>query len=211
VDRHSGVRRCGASGTCKTDTASQWNSQSFGDKELVNEFDEGSVVELVQPPPVSCSISVPRPFDSACLAEADLGSMSPSRSKKRGHKSFSLRVEEKKRRASAGYVKFYVSGLPLPRYGLVAIMRRRMHQVTSTTAGPLVALLASCESIFFASDGLFVPRLGEGDSCRAYPGQSVNMAMHNRGETMLMTGTWLSVFPSWSRGPAITEGAPTWL
>lgn len=59
------------------------------------------------------------------------------------------------------------------------------------------------ESLFSASDGLFVLRLSEGASFRAYPGQSVQMTMHSRGEKMSMTnGSLLPVFLS---GPSPTE------
>ncbi|HLO66159.1 MAG TPA: hypothetical protein VK188_04020 [Holophaga sp.] len=58
------------------------------------------------------------------------------------------------------------------------------------------------EALFSASDGLFVLRLSDGDSFRAFPGQGVRMTMHNRGERMSMTdGSRLPVFVS---GPSPT-------
>lgn len=53
------------------------------------------------------------------------------------------------------------------------------------------------EALFSASDGLFVLRLSPGDSFNAYPGQSVQMTIHSRGERMTMTtGARLPVFIS---------------
>ena len=55
------------------------------------------------------------------------------------------------------------------------------------------------EALFGATDGFFVLRLEGGDSFTAFPGQLVNMTMHNRGETVVMTnGTRLPVFVSGS-------------
>lgn len=55
------------------------------------------------------------------------------------------------------------------------------------------------EALFSASDGLFVLRLSPGDSFNAYPGQSVRMTIHSRGERMSMTtGARLPVFMSGS-------------
>lgn len=55
------------------------------------------------------------------------------------------------------------------------------------------------EALFVASDGPFVLRLNSGDSFEAYPGQSVHMTMHTRGETMTMTnGRRFPVFLSGS-------------
>ncbi len=56
------------------------------------------------------------------------------------------------------------------------------------------------EALFSASDGLFVLRLVGGHSFTAYPGQSVRMTMHNRGDTMLMTNG--SVLPVFISGPS---------
>ncbi len=67
---------------------------------------------------------------------------------------------------------------------------------------------ADSEALFEASDGLFVLRLSYGDSFSAYPGQSVHMTMHSRGETMLMTnGRRLPVFISGS-SPVRTRWVP---
>lgn len=53
------------------------------------------------------------------------------------------------------------------------------------------------EALFEASDGLFVLHLSPGDSFNAYEGQKVNMTIHSRGGSMLMTnGRRLPVF--WS-------------
>jgi len=53
-------------------------------------------------------------------------------------------------------------------------------------------------SVFRASDGLFVLHLQPGDSFSAYPGQSVYLTMHNRGETMSLTIGQAVVFRSGS-------------
>jgi hypothetical protein len=64
------------------------------------------------------------------------------------------------------------------------------------------------EALFSASDGLFVLRLSPGDSFRAYPGQSVYLTMHARGERMSMTsGRRLPVFLSGS-SPARVRRVP---
>jgi hypothetical protein len=64
------------------------------------------------------------------------------------------------------------------------------------------------EALFQASDGLFVLRLSPGDSFNAYPGQSVRMSMHARGERMSMTsGQRLPVFWSGS-SPTRTRVIP---